>query len=244
MLVLKSFLSLFFLFFSSSYALYGYAVVRCQFTSTRDLVYLEQFYFNKVLLGQYNSTLGKYVGYSKKAKEIADDLNKSLRILAQAKKNEEKCRDNIKPLLNLTNPVEPSVRVRPVEIRDSKQNTFSCSVYGFYPKQINLTWLRDERKVTDGVTYTDVLSSGNWLYQIHSYLEFTHIPGQKIACQVEHASLKEPKNYYWEPMGEAKWNKIAVGTSGLLIGLVFFLAGLIMTLCRSSTNGRVLVSTG
>uniref|UniRef100_A0AAQ5XFU8 Uncharacterized protein n=1 Tax=Amphiprion ocellaris TaxID=80972 RepID=A0AAQ5XFU8_AMPOC len=29
------------------------------------------------------------------------------------------------------------------------------------------------------------LSNGNWLCQIHSYLEFTPKPGEKISCRVE-----------------------------------------------------------
>ena len=58
-------------------ALYGHLLSRCQFSSYdgHDAVYLEQFYFNKKLEAQYNSTLGKMVGYTKKAKELADLLN-------------------------------------------------------------------------------------------------------------------------------------------------------------------------
>lgn len=76
-------------------AYFGYGVVRCLFTSKDDVVYLAQLYFNKVLQGQYNSTLGKYVGYTEKMKEIADELNKNQRFLEQEKKNEQKCRTNV-----------------------------------------------------------------------------------------------------------------------------------------------------
>lgn len=76
-------------------ALFGYGLLRCQFTSTHEAVYLEQIYFNKVLLGQYNSTLGKVIGYTEKTKRIADDLNKNLAFLKQERKNEEKCKTHI-----------------------------------------------------------------------------------------------------------------------------------------------------
>lgn len=95
-------------------------------------------------------------------------------------------------------PVEPNVKMRSVEAAISKHPAMLvCSAHNFYPKPIRVTWLRDGKEVTSDVTSTDELSNGNWLYQIHSYLEYTPIPGEKITCMVEHASLMEPKFYDW-----------------------------------------------
>lgn len=94
--------------------------------------------------------------------------------------------------------VEPSVRLRSVEAAGSKHpGMLVCSAYDFYPKQIRVTWLRDGKEVTSDVTSTEELPNGNWLYQIHSHLEFTPTPGEKITCMVEHASLMQPKLYDW-----------------------------------------------
>lgn len=76
-------------------AFYGHGTLKCQFTSSHDLVYLEQVYFNKRLMVQYNSTLGKYEGYTKKAKDLADGFSKSKPFLEQAVKNREKCRTHM-----------------------------------------------------------------------------------------------------------------------------------------------------
>lgn len=76
-------------------------------------------------------------------------------------------------------------------------STLVCSAYDFYPKQIRLTWLRDGHKVTSAVSSSEVMSDGNWYYQIHSYLEYTQIPGEKITCMVEHLSLSEPLLEVW-----------------------------------------------
>uniref|UniRef100_A0A3P9PX11 Ig-like domain-containing protein n=1 Tax=Poecilia reticulata TaxID=8081 RepID=A0A3P9PX11_POERE len=103
-----------------------------------------------------------------------------------------------------------------------------CSAYDFYPKQIRVTWLRDGKEVTSDVTSTDELPNGNWLYQIHSYLEFTPKPGEKITFMVEHESLKEPKLYDW---GE--------NISGLLLGLLFSVAGFIYY--KTTSNGETIV---
>ncbi|XP_022621885.1 rano class II histocompatibility antigen, A beta chain-like isoform X3 [Seriola dumerili] len=114
-----------------------------------------------------------------------------------------------------------------------------CSAYNFYPKQIRVTWLRDGKMVTSDVTSSDELSNGNWLYQIHSYLEYAPRPGEKITCMVEHATLKEPTLYDWDPMSESQQNKIAVGTAGLVLGLVLFLVGVIYY--KKNATDRVLV---
>uniref|UniRef100_A0A7N6AYC2 Immunoglobulin C1-set domain-containing protein n=1 Tax=Anabas testudineus TaxID=64144 RepID=A0A7N6AYC2_ANATE len=100
------------------------------------------------------------------------------------------------------------VWLRSVEAASSKHpGMLVCSAYNFYPKQINVTWLRNGRR---------------WHL----------IPGEKISCKVEHASFKEPMFYDWdkcvsEPIPESERNKIAVGAAGLLLGLVFSITGLI-----------------
>ncbi|RVE62690.1 hypothetical protein OJAV_G00159350 [Oryzias javanicus] len=228
MFVLQSFLPLF-LLISTTKAFYAHGAMKCQFTSSRDLVYLEQIYFNKVLMVQYNSTVGKYEGYTKKTMDFADGLSKSKHFLEQAVKNRESCQAHMDLVSDLlSHPVKPSVRLTPVERQGSShQAMLACSAYNFYPKQIKLTWLRNGEKVINDVTSTEELPNGNWHYQIHSYLEYTPSTGEEITCMVEHASLKEPKHYNWEPTSGGQRNKIAVGTSALIFGFLVFIAGLI-----------------
>ncbi|XP_035500447.1 H-2 class II histocompatibility antigen, E-S beta chain isoform X1 [Scophthalmus maximus] len=230
-----------FLLFSMADAFFIYGLIRCQFTSTQDVVYLEQIYFNKKLIGQYNSSLGKFVGYKKYTKKVADNLNKNPSMLKQERKNEEKCRIHV-PLAYyvFSKTVEPYVRLRSAELISSRHPiVLICSVYNFYPKNIRVTWLRNGEPRTSDVTFTDELANGNWLYQIHSHLEYTPRLGEKITCMVEHASFKDPKHYDWDPMPESDRVKIAVGTAGLLLGSVVLLAGVIYY--KRNRTGRVLV---
>ncbi|KAK2844560.1 hypothetical protein Q5P01_011219 [Channa striata] len=232
-----------FFFFSRADAVFGYSLIRCQLTSTNDVVYLIQIYYNKVLLGQYNSTAGNFSSYTENTKEIVDSLNKNPTFLKKERKNEETCRTNIPVALGLfLKPVEPYVSLKSVETAGSKHPAMlMCSVYNFYPKQISVTWLRDGKEVTSDVTSTEEHPNGNWLYQIHSYLEYTPRSGEKITCMVEHASLNEPKLYDWDPISESEKNKIAVGAAGLLLGLVFLIAGIIVF--KKNSPGRSLVPT-
>uniref|UniRef100_A0A3B3X249 Ig-like domain-containing protein n=1 Tax=Poecilia mexicana TaxID=48701 RepID=A0A3B3X249_9TELE len=190
------FLELLLVFSSEGTCFYGYYLAHCQFNSpgSSDVVFVEQLYFNKILLGQYNSTLGKVVAFTKKAEEFADMLNKMPRFLTHEMRLTNHCKISAQ-LANekLLTAVEPYVWLRSVKAEYSQhQQKLVCSAYDFYPKKIR------------------ELPNGNWLYQIHSYLEFTPKPGEKIACMVEHASLKEPKLYDW---------------AGLLLGLLFSVTG-------------------
>lgn len=72
-----------------------------------------------------------------------------------------------------------------------------CSAYNFYPKQIQMTWLLNGQEVTSPVTYSEVLSDGDWYYQIHSYLEYIPTPGEKMTCMVKHVTLSEPVLQVW-----------------------------------------------
>lgn len=100
-------------------------------------------------------------------------------------------------------PVEPTVRLRWAEAAEGKHpGMLICSAYNFYPKHIKLTWLRDGKEAKAEVTSTEELPNGNWLYQIHSYLEITPKLGESISCMVEHSSLTKPKFYDW-----GKWVK-------------------------------------
>ncbi|KAM9836622.1 H-2 class II histocompatibility antigen, I-A beta chain-like [Aulostomus maculatus] len=114
-----------------------------------------------------------------------------------------------------------------------------CSVYDFYPEHIKVSWFRDGQEVTSGVTSTDEWANAD---QIHSHLVYTPRAGEKISCVVEHASLTEPLYTDWDPsMPESERNKIAIGASGLVLGLILSLAGFIYY--KRKARGRTLVPT-
>ncbi|XP_016528928.1 H-2 class II histocompatibility antigen, E-S beta chain-like isoform X2 [Poecilia formosa] len=231
------------LVFSSEGAFYGYYLGRCQFNSpdSNDVVLVEQLYFNKILLGQYNSTLGKVVAFIEKAEAYADMLNKMPRFQAHQIWKINRCKTGAQLANeNLPAAVEPYVWLRSVKAEYSQhQQKLVCSAYDFYPKKIRVTWLKDGKNITSGVTSTDELPNGHWLYQIHSYLEFTPKPGEKIACMVDHASLKEPKLYDLEPEPDSGKHKMVVGSAGLLLGLLFSVMGFIFFKKKSIERVRV-----
>ncbi|KAM4736603.1 H-2 class II histocompatibility antigen, E-S beta chain-like [Anableps anableps] len=234
-----------FLTFTPGGSFYFYVLERCQINSgdIHDAVFLDQVYFNKMLEGQYNSTVGKVIGYTEKTEEYAKMLNNDPGFIKHEIWKTNLCKRNA-PLAyrGLLTPVEPHVWLRSVKAEYSQhQQMLICSAYDFYPKNIRVTWLKDGKEVTSDVTSTDELPNGNWLHQIHTYLEFTPKPGEKITCMVEHVSLREPKLYDWDPEPDSRWNKIIIGSAGLLLGLLFSITAFIYY--KTKSNGRVVVPT-
>uniref|UniRef100_A0A3B4BBU9 MHC class II beta chain N-terminal domain-containing protein n=1 Tax=Periophthalmus magnuspinnatus TaxID=409849 RepID=A0A3B4BBU9_9GOBI len=83
----------------------------------------------------------------------------------------------------------------------------------------------NEEEVTSGVTFTDEMSNGNWLYQKHSYLEYTPTAADHISCMVEHASLRTPKLYPWGMMSPSfsllnSFRSFHSGSCYCLLGLI------------------------
>ncbi|XP_053199684.1 H-2 class II histocompatibility antigen, I-E beta chain-like [Scomber japonicus] len=219
---------------------------RCEFNSSKleDIRYIRSYIYNKLEYVRFDSVVGKHVGYTEFGVKNAADWNNNPSILAgENAQRETYCLNNIGiwyPNV-LTKSVKPYVRLHSETPSAGKHpSMLVCSVYSFYPKQIIVKWVRDGQEVTSDVTSTDKMADADWYYQIHSHLEYTPRSGEKISCKVEHASLSEPLYTDWDPsLPESERNKIAIGASGLILGLILSLAGFIYY--KRKSRGRILV---
>ncbi|XP_026064128.1 rano class II histocompatibility antigen, A beta chain-like [Carassius auratus] len=217
---------------------------RCIYSSPdySDMVYIDSFYLNKFLFTQFNSTLRKFVGFSEIGMRFAERWNDSP-FLESERAGATICKFLFKSedTPDLVKVVKPKVKLRSVKQAGGRHPAvLMCSAYEFYPPHIKVSWLRDGKPVTSEVTSTMEMANGDWYYQIHSDLEYTPRSGEKISCMVEHDSFNKPMIYDWDPsLQEYERNKVAIGASGLVLGIIFTATGLIYF--KKKSTGRVRV---
>uniref|UniRef100_A0A3B3WP73 Ig-like domain-containing protein n=1 Tax=Poecilia mexicana TaxID=48701 RepID=A0A3B3WP73_9TELE len=197
---------------------------RCHFNSSelQDIHYSYSYIYNKVEFIQFDSRVGSFVGLNSFGEKLAARWNNG-EVKFNIGISYSPLPVSVAPSVTLSTVVPPT---------GGPSSMLTCSVYGFFPKQIRVTWMRNGQKVTSDVTSTTELPDGAWLYQIHSSLEFKPRSGEKISCMVEHLSLEEPLTIDWtpppgQPMPESEKIKIAFGVLGLILGLVLSLTGFI-----------------
>uniref|UniRef100_A0A8C1GR39 MHC class II beta chain-like n=1 Tax=Cyprinus carpio TaxID=7962 RepID=A0A8C1GR39_CYPCA len=220
--------------------------LRCIYSSPdlSDMVFIDSYYFNKYLLTQFNSTLGRFVGFSEYGMRNAEFWNNDTSSLqVEIAGVDTFCKPNAQnyDLQIRDKAVKPKVKLSSVMRAGGRHPAvLMCSAYEFYPPHIKVSWLRDGKLMTSEVTSTMEMADGDWYYQIHSELEYTPKSREKISCMVEHASLSKPMIYDWDPsLPESERNKIAIGASGLVLGIILAAAGLIYY--KKKSAGRILV---
>ncbi|XP_076010957.1 rano class II histocompatibility antigen, A beta chain-like [Genypterus blacodes] len=219
---------------------------RCVFNSSdlKDIEYIYSAYYNKVEFARFSSSVGKFVGYTVFGMKQAENWNNNPSQLAQKRHEKERyCKNHVDAWYPhfLTKTAKPHVKLSSETPPAGQHPTrLVCSAYNFFPKEIHVTWYSDGKEITSGVSSTEEQADGDWYYQIHSHLEYTPRSGEKITCVVDHASLEHSLITNWDPsLPESEKNKIAIGASGLILGVILSLAGFIYY--KRKHRGRILV---
>ncbi|XP_038671284.1 class I histocompatibility antigen, F10 alpha chain-like [Scyliorhinus canicula] len=120
--------------------------------------------------------------------------------------------------------VQPEVFISRSEANSQyKPLTLSCLVTGFYPVDIEVTWLRN------GEVMSETQSSGlrpnhDGSHQIQKEIEINAGDEDQYSCQIEHSSLAEPKLHQWEFPG----NSGGYANLGIIIGSVIMALAVIV----------------
>ncbi|KAJ8268346.1 hypothetical protein COCON_G00135180 [Conger conger] len=89
-----------------------------------------------------------------------------------------------------------------------------CTVTGFYPREISVTWERDGKTISENVLATDILPNHDFTYQVQKSVDVPDNDPRKYTCCVEHSSLPEALCVHWDPPG--------AGLSPKHIGIIAF----------------------
>lgn len=124
----------------------------------------------------------------------------------------------------------PSVRIVSTALSNPAGSVrLTCHVWGFYPAEVGVTWLRNGSPVEpseDGLS--PALANGDWTYQTHVSLLTTPKPGDTYTCHVQHVSLAEPHQEEWGPgLSPGLTVKVSVAVVVLILGLIFLGTGLV-----------------
>uniref|UniRef100_A0A8C8CW48 Ig-like domain-containing protein n=1 Tax=Oncorhynchus tshawytscha TaxID=74940 RepID=A0A8C8CW48_ONCTS len=181
-------------------------IVDCEYDDTTDnMIYFVKNIFNQKLT-VYDSRAQKYVGFGEFGIRNADHYNSQAWKMAIRKAEVETiCRYSARFFKLST-----LERIGKSFYTDNLISTSSyvplsmleCSVLGFYPQEVRVSWLRDG-------------------YPLHSYLEFRPQRGESVSCMVEHPSLDEPLEVVWgERPGEegVLWSGVRAGGRGGNVG--------------------------
>ncbi|RXM90883.1 DLA class II histocompatibility antigen, DR-1 beta chain, partial [Acipenser ruthenus] len=175
----------------------------CEYSdsSMTDMVYSWSYVFNKQEYVHYDTKIKKYVGKTACGVKTAETWNKDKDRMAGLLASVDRyCKYNMGLYLSFATDrkIPPAVRVRSMKPFSSQHQTMLvCNAFGFYPREIKVTWLRNGVKVTADVSSSELLHDGDWTYQIHSYLELTPQSGDSYTCRVEHSSLTEAIEKKW-----------------------------------------------
>uniref|UniRef100_A0A670HM72 Ig-like domain-containing protein n=1 Tax=Podarcis muralis TaxID=64176 RepID=A0A670HM72_PODMU len=128
-----------------------------------------------------------------------------------------------------------------VELGDP--NVLICFVDRFSPPVLNVTWLKNNEVVSEGVEETDFYPSVDNSFRKFSYLPFVPEQGDIYVCQVEHWGIPEGKmEKIWgkhrapSPIPETMENVLCA--LGLAFGILGIIAGTILFFKAMRMNDR------
>ncbi|XP_064330164.1 class I histocompatibility antigen, F10 alpha chain-like isoform X2 [Phalacrocorax carbo] len=128
----------------------------------------------------------------------------------------------------------PTVRVSGKEAQGIL--TLHCRAYGFYPRPITVSWLKDG-EVRDAETeWGSVAPNSDGTYYTWASIEARPEDKDKYRCRVEHASLLEPGLFAWEL--ESKLFTIVLAVALAIGAVAAVIAGFIIWKWKSEKNKK------
>ncbi|XP_058865613.1 major histocompatibility complex class I-related gene protein-like isoform X2 [Acipenser ruthenus] len=135
--------------------------------------------------------------------------------------------------------VRPAVTLIQRKARESAGTDVICHVTGFYPREVEVNWIRDgEALLEEGVWSGEVLPNEDRTYQLRKILTVSPEDQKKhrYSCQVDHASLDEKMDVKWVPEAALNMGFVAAGVLAALGLIIAVIIGALIWKKRASAN--------
>ncbi|XP_025913016.1 class I histocompatibility antigen, F10 alpha chain-like isoform X2 [Apteryx rowi] len=131
-------------------------------------------------------------------------------------------------------------RERPVVQVSGKESdgllTLSCRAHGFYPRSIDINWLRKGRVQAQETKRGSTAPNSDGTYHAWASIEALAAEKDEYQCRVEHASLPEPGLYSWEP--QSNLLPIIIGVVVAVLVVIAAIAGFVVWKSRSGMREK------
>ncbi|XP_060936610.1 H-2 class II histocompatibility antigen, A-U alpha chain-like [Limanda limanda] len=124
----------------------------------------------------------------------------------------------------------PETIIYPAEdVQLGAENSLICFVNNFFPPYIKVSWTKNDRLVSEGVSLSRYYPNNDQTFHMFSTLTFTPSEGDIYSCTVEHSALERPKTRIWENylshQGHVSHGADVFCGVGLTLGLLGVAAG-------------------
>nr|XP_014339657.1 PREDICTED: major histocompatibility complex class I-related gene protein-like [Latimeria chalumnae] len=109
----------------------------------------------------------------------------------------------------------PEVRIIPRKSDDGGTLTLSCMVTGFYPRAVDVNWIKNGETALNDTISNETLPNEDRTFQIKKSIEIHSADTNTYSCLVDHSSLNTNLNVPYDP--KANGNPTVI--SGIIIGV-------------------------
>ncbi|XP_029440561.1 major histocompatibility complex class I-related gene protein-like [Rhinatrema bivittatum] len=95
---------------------------------------------------------------------------------------------------------------------DGGLTNLHCLVTGFYPREIEVKWVKNGQVTMQGMAAKEILPNHDGTYQIRASVDIDPQEEATYACHVDHSSLQESLSVLWEPKSSS--------SIGIIIGAI------------------------
>ncbi|XP_043540687.1 patr class II histocompatibility antigen, DO beta chain-like, partial [Chiloscyllium plagiosum] len=117
--------------------------------------------------------------------------------------------------------VPPSVRIQlEGQSLNGQPQQLRCSVTGFYPRAVNVSWLRDGENIDPVVLRLPILPNSRGTFQTAAYIPVEPDPPATYTCLVQHASYPYPEGFRLDWVDDHHFSLSSAAIVGILIGIL------------------------